>query len=120
MSIVTIRTEGKVGWTFDVPDNRMWLVGDMVALLQTLVGKSHDYASETDDMENFRGGGLKGIYNRMGDKMQRLRNFIKHGSLSCEGFTDSCMDIAGYGFLMKRAHDMELSVEGDTWSEGKP
>jgi len=100
---------------FEVNPVRQWLLDDLANLLRTLCQKSDDYASPEDDMENFRGGGLRGIYNRLGDKMQRLKNFIKNGNLH-ESFEDACLDTAGYALLLKRANDMGLSPEGDSWT----
>lgn len=100
----------------EVPESHMWFVEIVVKLLLTFVQKNRDYAGATSDWkENFLGGGLKGVYNRMNDKMFRLRNFLRGQVLNNEGFEDSCEDLAVYSLIMRQAKIEEMSIEGLDW-----
>lgn len=115
--LIVTRSDKETPYELHIPDNRAWLIPLAIDLMVTLCAKSADYASPSDDMENFRGGGIKGIVNRMMDKFQRIRNFVRNGSLQNESFQDACLDLAGYAFLLIRALSVGVSVEGDLWED---
>jgi hypothetical protein len=64
--------------------------------------KSKDYGTEADPYANVRAAeefGLPswvGIYIRMNDKMTRVKNFVRKGSLANEGIRDSLLDMFVY------------------------
>ena len=69
-----------------------------------LAAKNADYAEEADPFANFKQSAefgvdpLIGLFIRMGDKMQRLKAFSKHGKLQVksEGVDDALRDLIGY------------------------
>ena len=110
----------------EISDVRVWAVEYLCDALKILLTKSHDYAKENDDLANFRDGGIKGILNRMGDKMRRLIGFIKRQSelgsssgfrVTDETFSDTCTDLANYALLLRRAYEAGMSIEGVFWSD---
>jgi len=67
--------------------------------------KQQDYGTEVDPFANVRAAEEFGVpawlgcLIRMNDKMTRLKNFSKKGSLSNEGVEDSLRDLAVYSLI---------------------
>jgi hypothetical protein len=63
--------------------------------------KGHDYSGTEDGMGNFRTFGWKGIVVRLDDKMQRLIQFCKGGTLKVktESVEDTLIDLINYAAL---------------------
>jgi len=78
----------------------------LAAMAETHAKKVQDYGDgEGDFLSNLRASermGLpawKGVLLRMNDKMTRMNNFAKNGSLANESFEDSLLDTACYAVL---------------------
>ena len=75
------------------------LLDDMRAMH---IAKSADYGTNADVYANYRRAerlGVDpalGIALRMEDKMARIENYFKGGTLTCESVFDALMDLAGY------------------------
>lgn len=74
-----------------------------------IVAKNHDYTvNSTDFYHNFNASeeigipGWKAVYIRLGDKLNRIKTFIKTNVLKVtdESFVDTCVDIANYFLIM--------------------
>ena len=67
--------------------------------------KNADYGADNDPLKNLKGcirmgdHPTKGIAIRLQDKMSRIENYYKNGSLANESVRDSFMDLAIYGLL---------------------
>lgn len=71
------------------------------------LGKCQDYGCTEDAFSNIRmGGDLLNVpawqtcLLRIGDKIHRLREYIKNGKMTFDGFEDTCRDIASYAVIM--------------------
>lgn len=106
---------------FWVPTNMLWILSRAVECVKTAGKKNQDYSQRDQWCDNFIGGGLRGIYDRMGDKMQRLRNLLKNdfeGAVEDESFEDTCHDLATYALILAEASQMEdMSFEGENWKK---
>ena len=97
-------------------DKHRWFVKMLIHILETFIAKNKDYAGEaTDWKSNFMGGGLRGIYNRMWDKMSRIRNYLRGQRLNNEGFKDSCEDLAVYALILRQAQIEGMLIGGTDW-----
>ena len=65
--------------------------------------KNQDYASQSSPFKNFQRHGLLGILVRMGDKLQRLENFVENGTLAVkdESVRDCLLDLQNYCVLFQ-------------------
>ena len=67
--------------------------------------KQQDYGSNSDPFANIRDSqefGVKpwlGAFIRMNDKVRRLKEFAKKGTLANESVEDSLMDLASYAII---------------------
>ena len=79
------------------------------ALLETIADlhdkKQEDYGTDGDPFANVRGSedwGVSpyvGALVRLGDKVHRLKSFVRTGHLANEGVEDSLMDISVYALI---------------------
>ena len=116
---ITVSRDDDVQGTLELPNRLEMFVGLTIKMLETVNIKNNDYTGESSDvLKNFRGGGLKGIINRMGDKFMRLTHIVKTQKMSVqtESFYDTCLDLANYCVILCIASDT-LSVEGDLWND---
>lgn len=129
-SHVTVKIE-IVGYRFNtddlcefiVPKRMVWFLLECIHIIKLASRKNAGYATGVDWFDNFSGGGLKGLYNRLNDKMKRLKTHIRNladpgpdgQNVDADTFIDTCQDIASYGILMKGARDAGVSVDGLDW-----
>ena len=77
--------------------------------------KNQDYGSDIDPFANVRASqewGVRpwiGALVRLNDKVHRLKQFVKKGSLANESARDSMMDIAVYSLIALVLYDEEVS-----------
>jgi len=95
---------------------------NLAQMIRTIRDKNQDYADYKgggDFFKNFRGGGLKGIVNRMGDKLLRLAHLLKSGvaAVKDESFEDTCLDLANYSLILLEAYKARLTVDGELWQD---
>lgn len=67
--------------------------------IKLAIKKNHDYAgANKDPMGNFRCFGWQGVAVRIGDKFERLANFVKQGELETkdESVEDTLIDMINY------------------------
>lgn len=82
---------------------------------ELMAAKNHDYAGDSDALENLRGFGFLGIIIRLEDKWTRLKNFAKRrvaGSsdllaVKDESIRDTLRDIRNYATLAEIMLDEE-------------
>ena len=77
--------------------------------MKLLQAKGHDYSGLEDCLDNLKDFGFMGVVVRIGDKFNRLKNFIKQGELqvSNESVIDTLRDIRNYAFLGQILFEME-------------
>lgn len=74
---------------------------EMIALQER---KGNDYGETLDGLKNLRRRGPLGVVARMGDKLSRLESLLQPGKESKvteETISDTCIDMANYGVLLK-------------------
>ena len=107
-------------WTiqFDAPVHLLWFFKRMLHLFRQFIRKNADYAENLVSWyEGFKKGGLRGMYNRIGDKMKRIKNHLRGQKLHNESFSDSCGDAATYLLMLdEAANDPQMTFEGTNWS----
>lgn len=110
-------TEEECERTITVPKDMLWIFETFWECGRTAVAKNTDYSQGDKWYNNFEGGGLKGIVNRMQDKFCRLVNLLNSGQAAVkeETFEDTCMDLATYALLLMQAHKEGLSLDGELW-----
>jgi hypothetical protein len=78
--------------------------------------KSADYGADDDQLQNLRGAAdigiepWKGCWLRALDKVRRINQFCKKGTLANEGVEDSLLDLAAYALL---ALTLRREAQGD-------
>ena len=81
--------------------------------------KQEDYGTDGDPFANVRGSmdwGVPpyvGALVRLGDKVHRLKSFVKTGHLANEGVEDSLMDMAVYSLIALVLYREETNGTGD-------
>lgn len=95
---------------------------DLIARLEQIQGadrelaarKNHDYGATEDPLSNLRDFGFLGVVVRLGDKMARLRNFVRKGGLQVrdESVRDTLRDLRVYGALAEIMLDEEDEKRG--------
>ena len=78
-----------------------------------LLKKGHDYSGEEDCLSNLRDFGFLGVVVRLGDKYNRLKNFVKQRTLQVkdESVVDTLLDTINYAFLAIIFYCIENGVE---------
>lgn len=83
---------------------------------EKIVTKNHDYAGANADFyKNLRGSeewgfpGWKSVFVRLGDKIARIKNFVKNEVfwVSDEDFTETCVDSANYFLIMADMRELD-------------
>lgn len=103
----------------EIPSKILWFFIAVIEMVKTAAAKNHDYAGSSPDWkDNFSHGGLRGMCDRMGDKMKRLRNLLPNPDKAkvSEKLQDTCLDLATYSILLMGAIDEGLSFKGE-WPE---
>lgn len=115
----SLLSESQIQYSVDVPEQYTWFLKEVLELTETFVKKNQDYSGGRPDqwLDNFKGGGLRGIFNRMDDKFNRLKTFLKTGKLENESFEDSCKDLSVYCLILMRAMQEKVSLQGEYWDE---
>lgn len=85
--------------------------GDLHDLKQTDYGRGDDPFANVRASEEWNIEGWKGAMIRLNDKVRRLQNLCKNGSLNNEAAEDSFMDIAVYALIARVLYEQEM---GDT------
>jgi len=109
---------------FFAPEYLMWFLRRIIFMFQLFITKNADYAATAGNWcAGFHSGGTRGIFSRMMDKMNRIKNHLRSDTLHNESFSDSCGDLATYGLMLEQAEvegvprigtDWENITDGDT------
>ncbi|MBI4029125.1 MAG: DUF1599 domain-containing protein [Candidatus Blackburnbacteria bacterium] len=75
--------------------------------------KNEDYAGSIDPLNNFKDFGFVGAVVRIGDKYNRVKNFVKKGEykVKSESVIDTLRDLAVYAVIAIQLYERETNKD---------